>query len=389
MRAAVALGIGLGALIVGGGIAYAAGAGSGAAPVAATAASYSVSTAIPITPGSSITVPVGSGLAVESTGGTQVTTSNAAVVAPSQPTTTNGFVAIAAGTATLSIPPNSNNPSGAQIQVTVVASTGGAVGSTGGAGSGASIAFSVPSSATLPAGSPQGLVSSGPTSTGWAQSISIVLNTAGIVYQAFYGDVIRISLPAGAHWRASTATMGPSSGIDDFVFTFIEPVTVVLSYTDAHALNQGTTLAFEIGGVFEHATAIATNDYVIFAVAPGDMQATFGDLQSAISLGASNSIESQEANTVQSLAAAVPGGSSAVTVANLLTWFFLSGPWADAWALDPHSVAILPAGTALPSWWPADDTAAATEQHVIARYVGPGLQISASPFPVTAWKRVA
>jgi hypothetical protein len=189
--------------------------------------------------------------------------------------------------------------------------------------------------------------------------------------------------------------MGPPSGTDDFVFTLIEPVTIVLSYTDSASLDTGTTLSFEIGGSFQAVAptaSIAAGDYVIYAVYTGDYQATLLTLFSALGASPVGTLEGQEAQTINAVAQAATGATNwatSATVAQVLSWIFLIGPWASSWALDPHAVAIVPAGAVLPAWWPSDDTGAATEHHVIGRYVGSGMHLSASPFPVTAWKRVA
>lgn len=245
---------------------------------------------------------------------------------------------------------------------------------------------------TLPAGSPVGLLSSGPTDTGWAQHIAIQPNRSGLSYNAFFADRITISLPAGAHWRANTGAgnspaTGPQSGIDDFTFTLVEPITYSFSYTDVNGVNQGTTLSFALGGTFEATTRLSHSDYVILAIARADLVTVATALNAALSPTAGTPVLQQEAATVQIAQQTIAGGTA--TPALAIEWFVSMGPWADSFAPDVRALVVLPMGTALPSWWPSDDTAAAGEDHVIYRYIGGGIDVSALPIPSKAWKRVA
>lgn len=412
MRTAVAVGLGALGLLAGAGIAYAAmpvSGGVGARPAAPLASSYNAATAIPVGLGGSITIPLGSSLTVENPAGALwqtpgVTTGNAAVMAPSQPPTTNGFVAVALGQATLS---GSYQDSGGatmtgSVAVTVVAVGAGAIGSGSGAAgainaatgssSGASGGTSLPAAVTanLPAAAPDGLVASAPTATGWEQSIAILPQRAGLSYLALFGDQIRVSLPSGAHWRQSVSSIGPRTGTDDFVFTFIDPVTLVLAYTDAANLNTGTTLSFASGAMFAPTAHLSSGDYVILAVANADVgqiAASYAAWQASPS-----SATPEQQQEVVALSAALSGIQQSGQSLDLVQAFALLamvGPWAKAFGVDVRTWALFRPNDTLPAWWPSDDTGHASEVHFVYRYIGPGIDVASLPFPVTAWKRVA
>lgn len=258
-----------------------------------------------------------------------------------------------------------------------------ATGSAGGAAGG--------TTASLPAGSPAGLLSSGPTATGWAMHIAIQPNTSGLSYQGFFADVITVSLPAGAHWRANTGAgntpaMGPQSGTADFTFVLVEPMTYSFAYTDANNTNQGTTLSFALGGTFASTTRLSLGDYVILAFAAQDALNVAAALQTALQAGQGTAEQQQEAATLQ-VADALVGGTP--TQAMAIQWMVSLGPFADAFSPDVRALVGMAPGTAIPTWWPSDDTSAATEYHVVYRYIGQGVDVSALPIPTKAWKRVA
>jgi len=91
-----------------------------------SAPTYDVTKAIHVSLGGSFTVPVGANVVVDLPPNvdlwrTGVVTSNATSLAPSYPATTNGFVAVAPGTATLTGTPGSPSDGQARsVQVTVV-----------------------------------------------------------------------------------------------------------------------------------------------------------------------------------------------------------------------------------------------------------------------------
>jgi hypothetical protein len=410
MRTVVAVGIGLAALVVGGGVALAATSSKPAAPAAPLASSYSAAHAIPVGLGGSITIPLGSSLMVDAPPGGLwqgvVTSSNAAVMANSQPTTTSGFVAVALGTATLSgtYQDSGGAPFTGTVLVTVIAAGAGAIASGGSTSLNATLppssgGSSLPAAVTaslstpagsLPPGSPDGLVASSATPSGWQVAVSILANRAGMIYQGFQGDVIRVSLPPGAHWRQSVSSIGPRSGTDDFVFTLTTPITLILAYTDAASLDTGTTITFEIGGVFQRTAHLTTGDYLILAVASADVAqvgASFAAWQASPSTATSD-----QQREVIALAAALAGAQSTGATFNLVQAFAmlaLVGPWATAFGVDVRYWALYQSGDTLPPWWPADDTAAGGEIHFFYRYIGRGIDVASLPFPVTAWKRVA
>lgn len=422
MRTAVAVGLGALGLLAGGGIAYAATRGS-AAPAAGTAplaSSYNAATAIPVGLGGSITIPLGSSLTVENPAGSLwqtpgVTTDNAAVMAPSSPATTNGFVAVALGTATLS--GSYQDSSGAtmtgSVAVTVIAVGAGAIGSgsgaagaanpgagsSGGGGSGsggtslpAAVTASAPAAAlsSLPAGSPDGLVASSPTATGWQESISILPNRAGLSYLALFGDQIRVSLPSGAHWRQSVSSIGPRTGTDDFVFTYIDPVTLVLAYTDAANLDTGTTLTFTTGGVFAATSHLSAGDYVILAVANADVgQIAAGYAAWQANPSAATPEQQQEVVAFSAALSGIQQSGQSIDLVQAFALLAMVGPWAKAFGVDVRTWALFRPNDALPAWWPQDDANRTSEVHFVYRYIGPGIDVASLPFPVTAWKRVA
>jgi hypothetical protein len=261
--------------------------------------------------------------------------------------------------------------------------SGGAAG--GGAGSGGG---------ALPAGSPQGLTASSKTATGWELTIEIQLRMSGLSYQGFFGDVVRVKLPPGCHWRTVTGTgntpaMSPPSGTDDFVFTLVElPMTYSLAYTDASRSDLATTLSFQVGATFESTTSLASGDYVILAIQGSDLLKvvqTITTLYGSIAAALDQQEYAQEAATVVEAANVV--GNKNMTPEALLTFIATMGPWADKFAADVHSFVPFKSGATLPAWWPSDDTGASSEFHLLYRYVGPGIEVSALPFPVTAWKR--
>lgn len=256
----------------------------------------------------------------------------------------------------------------------------------GGAGSGGS----------LPAGSPQGLTASNPTATGWQLDITLVPNTSGLSYNAFPGDVIRVSLPTGAHWRrvtgtGSTPALSPPSGTDAFVFMLVEPMAYTMAYTDASGVDQTSVIYLEFGASFAQTTHLSTGDYVILAVTQNDFLAAFTQLTNALNDSATaDAVLAQQAETMQTASYAIKSAQSVpLTPAEVLTLFFAMGPWAKAFGIDVRTFVPFPLGTSLPAWWPSDDTNAAAEYHVLYRYNGPGVDVSSLPFPVTAWKRTA
>jgi hypothetical protein len=245
--------------------------------------------------------------------------------------------------------------------------------------------------AQLPAGSPQGLVSSGPTADGWGMTIALQPNTSGLSYEGFFADVVTVTLPAGAHWRAITQAgnapaTGPQSGIDPFVFSLVEPMTYTFAYTDASGVNQGTTISFALGGTFQATTRLNRGDYVILAFAASDLVAVLASIQQAMTVPAGTPLAQQEAATL-AIANQLVGGTP--TPAEALTWIVSLGPWAQSFSPDVRALVAMPQGTALPAWWPTDDTGAASEYHVIYRYTGPGIDVAALPVPCKAWRRIA
>jgi hypothetical protein len=267
----------------------------------------------------------------------------------------------------------------------------------GGASGGTSGSAGASGPSSLPAGSTQGLMGSHSTPSGWELDIT-ASSTSGLIYSAFFGDVVRVSLPAGAHWRKVTAAgdppaLSPPSGTDAFVFQFVEPMAYTLAYTDVSGVDVTTVMSLELGGTFAKTTHLTTGDYVILAVAVSDFQSAFSGLSAALSAPATaDPVLAQQGETINTAAAALKaaqGSSAPLTTAEVLTLFFAMGPWASAFGIDVRTFVPFASGTTLPSWWPSDDTAAATEHHVLYRYIGAGVDVSALPFPVTAWKRTA
>jgi len=282
------------------------------------------------------------------------------------------------------------------IAVAAGSSSTPAAGGAGAGGSSGSAGATGPASA--PANVPQGLTGSSATAQGWQLSITLIPNTSGLSYNALYGDVVQVLLPAGAHWRrvvgtAAAPALSPPSGTDPFVFQFVEPMAYTMAYTDASGVDQTSVFYLETGASFGKTTHVTTGDYVILAVAVSDFQAAFSGLSGALSAPATaDPVLTQQGETINTAAAALQaaqGSSAPLTTAEVLTLFFAMGPWQSAFGIDVRTFVPFASGTSLPSWWPSDDTAAATEHHVLYRYVGPGIDVSALPFPVTAWKRTA
>ena len=408
MKTALAVGLGALGVLAAGGLALAATSGSKpAAPPAPLPSSFNTATAIPTGLGGSITIPLGSGLLVELPPGglwqAMPTTSNAAVMAPSQPLVGGGFVAVALGQATLTgtYLDSGGAPFTGSVAVTVVAVGTGAIGSGGGtgqvnaqnpgsSGGGTSLAPAVTASSGLPSNAPDGLVASGPTPTGWQESIAILPQRAGLSYMAIFGDQIRVSLPPGAHWRQSATAIGPRTGTDDYLFTFLgNPITLAFAYTDAGNLDTGTTLSFSTGALFAPTAHLSTGDYVILSISSADVGQVAASYASWQASPQTATPEQQQ--EVAAVSAAVAGIQSVGTIDLVQAWALLAmvGPWARSFGVDVHTWALFRPSDALPSWWPSDDTAHATEVHFFYRYIGPGIDVASLPFPVMAWKRVA
>jgi hypothetical protein len=219
-------------------------------------------------------------------------------------------------------------------------------------------------------------------------------NVSGLAFQGFYGDVIRVKLPAGCHWRTAVGAgnsplPGPPTGSDDFVFPFVVAMSYELAYIDDARADQDFVFYLTFGGIFEATSHLATGDYVILAVTQKDLEqviATITNLYSNLSAANAEPVYGQEAAAV--VAAANAFGQKNVTAPLLLEYLMIMGPWAQSFAPDVHSFAPFDVGASIPTWWPSDDTAASSEYHVLYRYVGPGIDVSALPFPCKAWKRV-
>lgn len=266
------------------------------------------------------------------------------------------------------------------------AATSGTTGSS--AGGGTTAAPNGASSST-----PVGLVFTGPTADGWLVTVQLSASQSGVGYPALLGDRIRIELPAGAHWSkpsGSTSSVGPESGTGAYEFTLIEPFTVQVTWTDAANTDRTTDLYFgdTFGITFARTTRLATNDYVWLAVTTADLFQLLQSFQTwATSTTATATQRQQVANVMAAAAAfeAAQGGS--ITPAQQMMLLFAIGPWAEAFAPDIRQIVPFAVGAALPAWAPADDAGATSEAHVLYRYVGPGIAVSALPFPVAAWKR--
>ena len=266
-------------------------------------------------------------------------------------------------------------------------------GASSGAGSSGSAGGAGPASGG--AAKPEGLTASGKTATGWALTIVIELGKSGLLYQGFFGDVVTVKLPVGCSWRTVTGTgntpgLGPPSGSEDFVFVLVEPMTYELAYSDASRVDQMTTLSFQFGATFAAATSLASGDYVILAFAQKDLEQvvqTITTLYASTADALKQPTYAQEAATVMTASDVV--GQNKMTPELLLTFVTTMGPWADKFAADVHSFVPFNLMTAgVPSWWPTDDTAASSEYHVLYRYIGPGIDVSALPMPAKAWKRI-
>jgi hypothetical protein len=248
------------------------------------------------------------------------------------------------------------------------------------------------SASSSPANTPQGLVSSGKTSTGWTQTIAVQPNVSGLSYQGFFGDVLRVTLPSGCNWRQITGTgnqpaLSPPSGNDDFVFVLVQPMTYELAYTDANRVDQTTSITLSLGGTFQKATSLSTGDYVLLALKATDLLAigaSLSTLTTSMAAALAQPVNAQQAMTVVTAENAYGPN---VPTTEAITFLLTMGPWADQFAPDVHSFDAIDMSSALPSWWPTDDTAAASEYHVLYRYVGPGIAVSSLPIPALAWTR--
>lgn len=239
-------------------------------------------------------------------------------------------------------------------------------------------------------GSPVGLTASGKTATGWEQRITLPDNQTGMEYLAFFGDRIVISLPAGAHWRANVASQGPATGTDAYSFTLASEGSVTVTWTDVSNTDKTTILHFVYGAVFNAAAALEAGDYVMLAIAQADIQTVGIQLATlAQSPSIANPVLQEQVNAILAVQAQLASQHATLTPAQSFALVLTLGPWAEAFGFDVQGYAVFAPGTTMPSWWPADDTAAATEYHALYRYVGPGVSVSALPFPVKAWKRGA
>lgn len=263
------------------------------------------------------------------------------------------------------------------------AATRPAAGSAGGA--------ALPAAATseaLPAGAPEGLVSSGPTVNGWSQVVSVSPDKDGLIYYGFLGDVFSFVLPDGAHWSASTkaTSIGPETGSDPFVMTMMQASNIQLTWTDAHNTDHVTTLSIQIGGSFEATTTIAKYDYVILSMSAATLVALNQFLTAWSTSSTATPEQHQEVFALQSAIAQMPTGTG---MAGLIGIIFTVGPWALKFAADVHAFVAFVPGQSMPDWWPSDDKDKTTGFHVLYRYLGPGVKVSDLPFLLNAWKRVA
>jgi hypothetical protein len=244
--------------------------------------------------------------------------------------------------------------------------------------------------APLPANAPAGLVSTGPTSTGWQVTICLPSDgSSGMLYPALLGDVITVELPAGAHWssKKGVTSLGPASGTDPYVFTFIDQLGgYQLTWTDATSTDRTTVVYFGDSGVtFESATQLATYDYVLLAITSVNLEQLLASVtQWSQGQGHPTAAQTQEAANLLAIVNAT--APKAPTQQQMLIALLAVGPWAEAFAPDIRQIVPFPIGSTLPTWAPSD-TNGSTEAHVLYRYVGPGIDVASLPFPVTAWRR--
>lgn len=247
---------------------------------------------------------------------------------------------------------------------------------------------------TLPSGAPQGMVSTGPTSSGWQVTVQLGA-LSGVSYPALLGDRITVQLPAGAHWsaKAGVTSLGPTSGADPYSFMLIEQVAFQFTWTDATNTDHTTVLYFgDVGVTFVKVTRLSTYDYVLLAIFGVDFEQLVVGITQWPTLASATAIQRQEAANIAAASAAMVAANPpgvGLSPQQLLLILLAVGPWADSFAPDVRQVVPYPIGATLPSWIPSDDTHASTEAHVVYRYVGPGIDVASLPFPVTAWRRVA
>jgi len=367
-----------------------------------TQASYSATDAIPVTAGATVAVPVGSSVVFNPPGGgtwaAPVTTSDASIVAPSVPSTANGFVAVGLGTASLS---SSYGTSGslqtASVLVTVVPIGAGAIGS----GS---------ASASLPSGSSSSSSSTPSTSSGSQAVISttvigkaiaggwetdITLGPDSCAVSAWYGDAITIALPSGGTWAATGSSPGfPTSGSTPFKGTYSSPIAVTLAWS-LGGVSYATTLTFQTGRTFGVATAWNPNDTVRISLSPND----YTSMMSALNGNAG------EIAALSALIASLKNQGidpSKLTPAQSFVYFLTMGPWAQLLAPLASSIQVWTVassvgtgtaassapvdGQALPTDWPASDTTGIIRAEF--QYSGGGTTVAALPFPLTSWVRL-
>ena len=373
---------------------------------------YDVADAIPAPLGTSMTVPVGSSIQITNPIDTLwqypgATTNNVAVVAPSVPATTNGFVAVAVGTAILSgsYQDASGTIQSGTVTITVVTKGAGAI-SSGSASatlpsssssstSGSTAAGTPAPIATNVSGAPASLASPGPpASTGWATTI--VLGPDSVAVTAWPGDAITIQLPNGATWASSGSSSGfPTSGSAPFVGAYSGPIAVTLAWT-LGSMSYATTITFSTGRTWGSTSAFLLRyDTVRISLSNSDYAAMYAAMQS-------NATEAAAIQTAE--AALVKAGVNLATMsaAQLLRMVLLAGgPFDTPLAINVGTLKIwvtanpvgttLPAssspieGVALPADWPTDTGGVIRAEF---QYTGDGLTLSALPFPLTGWVRL-
>jgi hypothetical protein len=247
-------------------------------------------------------------------------------------------------------------------------------------------ALGITSSSTSPGGiTPTSATSvvGGPTSSGWKTSIA--LGPGSVTVSAWPGDTLSVQLPPGASWAAQAglpASLGfPSSGSAPYAFQ-VTPSTTALTLPLAWTLGgvaYSTAISLVIGRSFVPATSWATNDLVWISLT----QPNFTALSAAVGADAAE----LAALTAESQALQTSGVNvSLYTAAQSFALFLQSpqAPWTQL--LSVSQLKVWGPGDTPPADWPTADTAGMLRAEFV--YTGPGVAVSALPFPLTSWVRL-
>jgi len=217
------------------------------------------------------------------------------------------------------------------------------------------------------------VVVGGPAPPQWTTDITV--GVQGATVSAWPGDEIVIALPTGATWAPSgSSTSFPTSGsAPTGPITYQNPGTLVVVWVFGGS-TYTTSIRLVSSRTWTAASSWHTDDTVRISINASDYQAA----QMAAAAAP------QEAAAIQAYAAANAKNPANPTPAEAMTAVLAAGAWGQLFQPDPSSVLVF-VPPIIPSDWPTADTTGIMRLEFI--YRGPGVALSALPFPVTSWVR--